>query len=63
MSYSFWLTERLSIERFQQLWEGIRDVAANNFRFLPEDTRPVCQIIQLSDSLWQCVLIYFVVRQ
>lgn len=64
MSYNFWLTERPSIERFQQLWEGIRDVAANNFRVLPEDTRPVCQIMQqLPDSLWQCILTSFAVRQ
>ncbi len=42
MSHKSLLIDDLSIEGFHQLWEGIRGVAANDFRFLPDDTKPVC---------------------
>ncbi|KAI4218577.1 MAG: hypothetical protein L6R36_008879 [Xanthoria steineri] len=29
------------IDGFRQLWEGIQDVAVNDFSFLPEDTKPL----------------------
>ncbi|KAK3167809.1 hypothetical protein OEA41_004255 [Lepraria neglecta] len=41
MSHKSRLIGNLSIEGFRQLWEGIRDVATNDFRFLPEDTEPL----------------------
>lgn len=34
-------TPEFYIEGFRQLWERIRDVAVNEFRFLPEDTQPL----------------------
>lgn len=46
MSRDSSLINILSIDGFRQLWEGIRDVAVNDFRYLPEDTKPVCQLMQ-----------------
>ncbi|KAI4231063.1 MAG: hypothetical protein L6R40_007854 [Gallowayella cf. fulva] len=34
-------TPEFYIDGFRQLWEGIQDVAVNNFSFLPEDTKPL----------------------
>ncbi|KAL8723060.1 MAG: hypothetical protein Q9181_007362 [Wetmoreana brouardii] len=34
-------TPEFYIDGFRQLWEGIQDVAVNDFRFLPEDTKPL----------------------
>lgn len=42
MSHDSPLIDILSIDGFRQLWEGIQDVAVNDFSFLPEDTKPVC---------------------
>lgn len=42
MFHDWSLTDILSIDGFRQLWEGIHDVAVNDFSFLPEDTKPVC---------------------
>ncbi|KAL8689491.1 MAG: hypothetical protein Q9218_004852 [Villophora microphyllina] len=41
MSHDLSLIDIPSIDGFRQLWKGIQDVAVNDFRFLPEDTRPL----------------------
>ncbi|KAL8669509.1 MAG: hypothetical protein Q9168_005900 [Polycauliona sp. 1 TL-2023] len=41
MFHDWSLIDILSIDGFRQLWEGIQDVAVNNFSFLPEDTKPL----------------------
>ncbi|KAL8844188.1 MAG: hypothetical protein Q9205_006278 [Flavoplaca limonia] len=34
-------TPEFYIDGFRQLWEGIQDMAVNDFSFLPEDTKPL----------------------
>ena len=62
MSHKSRLIGNLSIDGFRQLWEGIRDVATNDFRFLPEDTKPVCGLMQAANTP-SALLTSFIVGQ
>ena len=61
MFHSSQLIGNPSIESFDHLWELIRDVAVHDFQFLPEETKSVCDLMQVDITPFTVQLTSFTV--